>query len=354
MAKCGAARPVGDFRGLFGRSQSIQWLMSRPPTLPQSLMNLSGLMDRGDITGICISSARRVSFRSCIVLCFLLFARLAAAETVQLVRDHGVYMVPVQINGAVNLPFILDSGASEVAIPADVFSTLLRTGTVDTKDFIGTGTYVMANGSSEPSDRYVLRTLSVGNHIVRDVVANVISVQGDPLLGQSFLSKLPAWTIDNERHALVLRDQIAPSGNAPSVGTEPKIPLKAITALTGRCRFQLVAGFFPCDAKVAWIELKSGRSVLTFKKGDDMFRLSGGKDRQPNLENYYLNIDTISLLRSGHEEALDHGMEGECHFRMNKSATRFFEIKCDVYNRSKGTMYNFYLEKIQKVSRNTF
>jgi hypothetical protein len=209
----------------------------------------------------------------------------------------------------------------------------------------------MANGSSEPSDRYVLRTLSVGNHIVRDVVANVISVQGDPLLGQSFLSKLPAWTIDNERHALVLQDQTAPSGNAPSVGAEPKIPLKAVTAFTGRCRFQLVAGFLPCDAKVAWFELKNGRSMLAFFNGNNKFFLSGGKDRQPNLEDYYLSIDTLGIQLKGHDDQVaDHGMEGECHFRMNKTATRFFEI----YNRAKGTMYNFYVDKIQKVSRKAF
>jgi gag-polyprotein putative aspartyl protease len=313
-------------------------------------------MDRNNGCVTSLSSAARASYRFFIVVtCFLLLTRSACAETVELVREHGVYMVPVQINGAITLPFVLDSGASEVAIPADVFSTLLRTGTVDTKDFVGTGTYVMANGSSEPSDRYVLRTLSVGNHIVRDVVANVISVQGDPLLGQSFLSKLPAWTIDNERHALVLQDQISPSGHAPSVGTEPTIPLKAVTAFTGRCRFQLVVGFFPCDGKIIFSELNNGRATLAFFNGNNMFFLSGDKDRQANLENYYLSIDTFAIQLEGHDgQRADHGMEGECHFRMNKAATRFFEIKCDIYNRAKGTMYNFYLDKIRKIDRKAF
>jgi hypothetical protein len=54
------------------------------------------------------------------------------------------------------------------------------------------------------------------------------------------------------------------------------------------------------------------------------------------------------------EEAVDHNMEGECHFRMNKSATRFFDIKCDIYNRAKRPIYNFYLEKIQKFDRKVF
>jgi hypothetical protein len=45
----------------------------------------------------------------------------AAAESVQLVQSSGVFMLPVRINDAVVVPFVLDSGAAEVVIPADVF-----------------------------------------------------------------------------------------------------------------------------------------------------------------------------------------------------------------------------------------
>src|SRR5476651_1678874 len=45
------------------------------------------------------------------------------------------------------------------------------------------------------------------SHVITDVIATVTPAQGDPLLGQSFLSKLPGWTVDNERHALVLKDK---------------------------------------------------------------------------------------------------------------------------------------------------
>src|SRR5690242_10937685 len=43
----------------------------------------------------------------------------------------GVYTVPVRINDALTLDFTVDSGASDVSIPADVFLTLARTGTID-------------------------------------------------------------------------------------------------------------------------------------------------------------------------------------------------------------------------------
>lgn len=132
-------------------------------------------------------------------------------------------------------------------------------------------------------------------------------------------------------------------------------PSSNLATLTGKCRFQLVAGFFPCDPKVIYAQLATGVSHLTFVKTEKgkqiLFTLSGRSDRQPNLENYYLQIDTVSMDGFNSDGATDNGMEGECHFRMNKAGTNFFSVKCDVYNRSKGSMYNFYLEGITKTDR---
>jgi hypothetical protein len=61
-----------------------------------------------------------------------------------------------------------------------------------------------ADGSKHPSEKNVLHEMRVGDHVVRNVVASVVSVNGDPLLGQTFLSKLPAWSIDNTRQVLVI------------------------------------------------------------------------------------------------------------------------------------------------------
>jgi hypothetical protein len=130
----------------------------------------------------------------------------ASSETIQLQQSGGIYVLPVRINDAVTIPFILDSGAADVSIPVDVFLTLFRAGTISQSDFVGTGTYTLADGSTTSSKRYVLHKMVVGNHVINNVVANVASVQGDPLLGQSFLSKLLGWSIDNAQHALVLNE----------------------------------------------------------------------------------------------------------------------------------------------------
>jgi hypothetical protein len=136
----------------------------------------------------------------------LLTAASAQSATVQLIHQEGLYLVPVQINGAIILPFILDTGATSVVIPADVFLTLRRTGTIRNSDYLGAGTAVLADGSEHPSERYVLREVRVGGFVAKNVVASVSPVKGEPLLGQTFLSKMPAWTIDNQHHTLVFSD----------------------------------------------------------------------------------------------------------------------------------------------------
>ena len=45
-------------------------------------------------------------------------------------KNGGIFVVPVEINGAITLEFGVDSGAADVSIPLDVFSTLKRTGTL--------------------------------------------------------------------------------------------------------------------------------------------------------------------------------------------------------------------------------
>ena len=118
--------------------------------------------------------------------------------------DGGTFVVPVLVNDAITLKFTLDSGASYVAIPSDVVSTLVRTGTLSSTDFIGSTTVALADGTLIPSARFKIRSLKVGNVILSDVVGIVSDQKGSLLLGQSFLSRLAGWSIDNRRHVLLM------------------------------------------------------------------------------------------------------------------------------------------------------
>jgi clan AA aspartic protease (TIGR02281 family) len=126
------------------------------------------------------------------------------AEDISLKNEGGIYVVPVRINGAITLDFIVDSGASDVVLPADVAMTIARTGTITDDDFIGSSEYTLADGSKLKSDRFVLRELKIGDLTVAHVTAIIGSPKAEPLLGQSFLSRLGSWAIDNNRHVLRL------------------------------------------------------------------------------------------------------------------------------------------------------
>jgi clan AA aspartic protease (TIGR02281 family) len=122
---------------------------------------------------------------------------------VRMQKAGGTYVVPVLINNAISLNFVVDSGAADVSIPADVAMTLMRTGTLAKSDFIGHQTYVLADGRKMPSAIFRIRSLKVGDKVVENVRANVAPVKGSLLLGQSFLGRLKSWSVDNQRHALL-------------------------------------------------------------------------------------------------------------------------------------------------------
>ena len=73
-----------------------------------------------------------------------------------MVRENGVLKVPVQVNGVISLKFVIDSGASTVQVPKDVFLTLIRTETIKERDFLPGKTFVLADGSKVKSEAWVL------------------------------------------------------------------------------------------------------------------------------------------------------------------------------------------------------
>ncbi len=103
---------------------------------------------------------------------------------VPMVPDGGTFAVPVTINEQITLKFVVDSGASDVSIPADVVMTLVRTDTINGSDFLGKQTYQMADGSTVPSQRFVIRSLKVGGRTLKNVTGSIAPVAGALLLGQ--------------------------------------------------------------------------------------------------------------------------------------------------------------------------
>lgn len=126
------------------------------------------------------------------------------STAVPMKKDGGVYVVPVSVNGQVTLDCIVDSGATDVNIPADVFAKLVRSGSVQKSDYLGTSEYTLADGSTERGRTFRIKSLKVGNVVVNNVVASVGGDGSSALLGQSFLERFASWSLDNTRHTLVL------------------------------------------------------------------------------------------------------------------------------------------------------
>jgi len=127
-----------------------------------------------------------------------------ATEAIPLKEEGGGLAIPVLINGQITLDFMIDSGSSDVSIPPDVVSTLMRTGTIQKRDF-SPGSVQLADGSIVPSKTFLIRSLKVGNHLLENVEGSVANSDKAPLLlGRSVLNRFSSWSIDNKRQVLLL------------------------------------------------------------------------------------------------------------------------------------------------------
>lgn len=150
----------------------------------------------------------------------------AYADSIPLKRQGGAFLVQVLVNDEVRLNFAIDTGASDVTVPADVLSDLMHAGAVHESDLLDTRTYRLADGSERRMRRVRIRSMRIGSHEVNDVVAAIAPEAGTLLLGQSFLARLKTWSIDNSRQLLVINEP----PNRGSVVPAPSAPKAAVPA----------------------------------------------------------------------------------------------------------------------------
>ena len=130
----------------------------------------------------------------------------AHAETPHMVPmepHNGAFVIPVVLNNVLTKKFIVDSGAADVSIPAEVFSALKSSGTLTGADLLGSKKYIMADGSIVPSEIYRVASLKIGGLLVENVTVRIAAEKSDLLLGQSFLKRLKSWSMDNARQIMI-------------------------------------------------------------------------------------------------------------------------------------------------------
>ena len=132
-------------------------------------------------------------------------------------KKYGdLYTLSLLINDTVILDFIVDSGASEISIPAEVFLTLVRSGTVSDADFLPGRTYTLADGSTVKSNRFRLHSLRIGSSVLHDLTASIGSVGGPMLVGQNFLSRLGMWSQDAPNGVFTFAGEGVSNDQAPT------------------------------------------------------------------------------------------------------------------------------------------
>lgn len=122
---------------------------------------------------------------------------------VKMENNNGVKYIWVEING-IRLKFIFDTGASSICISSAEATVLYRQGTLQKDDILDTQYFIDATGEVSAGTRINLKTVKIGDRILRNIEATVIDNDEAPLLlGQSALEKFGKISIDNKNNLII-------------------------------------------------------------------------------------------------------------------------------------------------------
>ena len=117
-------------------------------------------------------------------------------------RENGVYKVPVTVNG-VPMKFILDTGASLISMSATEAERMYERGAITSADIIGRSRFQDATGAISPGAVVRLKSVQIGDRVLENVRANIVSGSKAPLLlGQSALSQFGKISVDYRRNVV--------------------------------------------------------------------------------------------------------------------------------------------------------
>lgn len=122
---------------------------------------------------------------------------------VKMSEENGTYKIPVEINGS-NMNFIFDTGASIISMSETEALFLFKQGTLKEEDFLGNINFQDATGAISEGTIIKLKTVKIGNKILKDVEASIVHNSEAPLLfGQSALAKFGKVSIDYDKNEII-------------------------------------------------------------------------------------------------------------------------------------------------------
>lgn len=123
---------------------------------------------------------------------------------IPLEKIGSIYYLEVTISGK-RVKYILDSGASEVAISETMEKYLYDIGALRKEDYLPNQTFKLADGSSTVHRRVLLPSVTIGDITLNRVPAYIAKDSSPLLFGKSALDMLDYWKIDNSNDKLEIR-----------------------------------------------------------------------------------------------------------------------------------------------------
>jgi len=125
-----------------------------------------------------------------------------ANSVIDLINYGGSLKVKLEIGG-ISRYFLLDTGASDLLVDADLEREWLLDGFIGRSNYVGTEIYELADGSQVEADMIRVPSIKIGGCTVYDAVVAVLP-EGGMLLGTGFLEIFSNYSINSDDSTLVL------------------------------------------------------------------------------------------------------------------------------------------------------
>lgn len=125
---------------------------------------------------------------------------------VKMEKKDGVYQIPIEVN-TIKMYFIFDTGASIISISQAEAIVLYKQGQLTEDDIIKKANFMNANGEISEGTIINLKTIKIGDKVLKNVEASVVHNLKAPLLfGQSALEKFGKISIDNKKQEITFEN----------------------------------------------------------------------------------------------------------------------------------------------------
>jgi predicted aspartyl protease len=153
-----------------------------------------------------------------ITLCVLLALSLATApvhakprttatpsvqEVAIIGTDPRAYEVAVLLNDTLPTRAVIDTGATSLYLPYEVYLRLRQTGTLRREDVLSPTTYKVVGGQTFTAERRLV-ALTLGAYRIPNVEATIGTTGGNILIGSEVLQRFQSFGIDHTRRVLRL------------------------------------------------------------------------------------------------------------------------------------------------------